>query len=193
MAGKDVFILAERALADVVDQIRPEQWSQPKPEWFATGGQGNATLRKIVNYHANDSAWVPDVLAGKTAAEVGDVYEHLKTDTDCDYRAYSNAAISAAAALSDPERLVHLSYGDYPAGDYLKHTASFRGFRAFDIAKWIGVSTQMPVDLVHAMWDDLVPDMEAWRALGVYGPAVAVPDDAPLQDRLLGLSGRSSR
>ena len=193
MAGKDVFILAERALADVVDQIRPEQWSQPKPEWFATGGQGNATLRKIVNYHAYDSAWVPDVLAGKTAAEVGDVYEHLKTDSDCDYRAYSNAAISAAAALTDPERLVHLSYGDYPAGDYLKHTASFRGFRAFDIAKWIGVSTQMPVDLVHAMWDDLVPDMEAWRALGVYGPAVAVPDDAPLQDRLLGLSGRSSR
>jgi hypothetical protein len=29
------------------------------------------TLRRIINYHAYDDAWVPEVLAGKTIAEVG--------------------------------------------------------------------------------------------------------------------------
>ncbi|HEX4754970.1 MAG TPA: hypothetical protein VH661_04360 [Candidatus Dormibacteraeota bacterium] len=190
MAERDVFILSEQALADVIDQIRPEQWDLPKPEWFAAGGQGDATLREIVNYHAYDSAWVPDVLAGKTTAEVGDAHEHIKTDADSAYRMHSDSAIAAARALEDPERTVHLSYGDFPAREYLKHITSFRGFRMHDIARWIGVSTQMPPALVQGMWDELEPEIEAWRAMGVYGPAVAVADDAPLQDRLLGLAGR---
>lgn len=190
MDEREVFILSEEALARVIDQIRPEQWAERKPEWFATGGQGDATLRQIVNYHAYDSAWVPDVLAGKTMADVGDRFEHVKTDPDVDYRAFSDKAIAAACGLDDVDRTVHLSYGDFPAREYLKHTTSFRGFRAFDIAKWIGVSTELPPKLVEGMWEKLTPDMEAWRAIGVYGPAVEVSEDAPLQDRLIGLSGR---
>jgi uncharacterized protein (TIGR03086 family) len=190
MAERDVFILAEHALADVIDQVRPDQWDEPKPAWFHTGGQGDVSLRQIVNYHAYDSAWVPDVLAGKTIADVGDAYEHLKTDGATGYRTHSDAAVAAAQDLEDPERLVHLSYGDFPAREYLRHITSFRGFRVFDIAKWIGAGTDMPPDLVKGMWDVLRPDMEAWRAMGVYQAAVPVPDDAPLQDRLLGLSGR---
>ena len=95
-----------------------------------------------------------------------------------------------ARRCDDPDRLVHLSYGDFPAAEYLRHVTSFRGFRVFDIARWIGAGTEMPPDLVQGMWDVLGPDMEAWRAIGVYQAAVPVPDDAPLQDRLLGLSGR---
>ena len=66
MAEVDVYILAEKALADVIDQVRPDQWEQRRPEWFHTGGQGDATLREIVNYHVYDTAWVPDVLSGRS-------------------------------------------------------------------------------------------------------------------------------
>jgi len=190
VSEQDVFILSERAMANVIDQIGDDQWEQRRPEWFQTGGQGDATLRQIVNYHAYDSAWVPDVLAGRTMAEVGDRYEFLKTSTDVNYREYSERAIAAAAALDDPDKIVHLSYGDFPAREYLKHVTSFRGFRAFDIAKWIGADTRLPTDLVQGMWDELFPEIESCRAMGVYGPAVSVPEDAPLQDRLLGLAGR---
>jgi uncharacterized protein (TIGR03086 family) len=193
MPEQHVFVLSERALADVIDQIKDDQWEQPKPEWFATGRQGEPSLREIVNYHAYDSAWVPDVLAGKTIAEVADAHEHLKTDADVDYRPYSEQAVAAALALDDPDKIVHLTYGDFPAREYLKHTTSFRGFRAYDIAKWIGVGTQLPDELVQGMWDEFVPDIEAWRSMGVFGPAVPVPEDAPLQDRLLGLVGRDPR
>lgn len=190
MSEADVFILSERALAAVIDQVADDQWGEVKPEWFQTGAQGDASLREIVNYHAFDSAWVPDVLAAKTIAEVGNAHDHVKTDPACDYRPYSDAAIAAAERLDDPDKIVHLSYGDFPAREYLKHVTSFRGFRAYDIARWIGVSTELPHDLVHGMWDELAPEIDAWRAMGVFGDAVPVPDDASLQDRLLGLVGR---
>lgn len=190
MIEQDVFILSERALADIIDQIRDDQWDEVRPDWFQTGGQGDATLRQIVNYHAYDSAWVPDVLAGRTIEEVGNRYEGLKTDPDVDYREWSERAIEAAAALDDPDKNVHLSYGEFPAREYLKHITCFRGFRAFDIARWIGADTQLPADLVRGMWDEFVPEIESWRAMGVFGPEVPVPADASQQDRLLGLAGR---
>lgn len=190
MSEPDVFILSEQALADVIDRIRDDQWDERKPPWFTTGRQGEVTLREIVGYHAYDSAWVPDVLAGRTIAEVGAAHDHLKTEARPDYRPHSEAAIAAARAVHDLDATVHLSYGDFPTREYLRHVTSFRGFRAYDIARWIGASTQLPPDLVQGLWDEVVPEVEEWRAMGVYGPAVAVPDDAPLQDRLLGLVGR---
>lgn len=192
MSEQQVFVLSELALADTIDQIRDHQWDQMKPEWFQTGGQGDASLREIVNYHAFDSAWVPDVLAGKTIAEVGDAYagDLLGDDPKGSYRRYSNKAVAAVNELNDLDQTVHLSYGDFPAREYLKHITSFRGFRAYDIAKWIGASTQLSDELVQGMWDEFSTEVEVWRQMGVFGPAVPVPDDAPLQERLLGLVGR---
>jgi uncharacterized protein (TIGR03086 family) len=193
MSEQHVYILSEQALADTIDQIGDGQWSQKKPDWFqSSGGQADATLREFVNYHAFDTAWVPDVLAGRTADEVGDAYagDLLGDDPKGSYRRYSRKAIAAVEALDDPERMVHLSYGDFPAREYLKHITTFRGFRAYDIAKWIGADTTLGDDLVQGMWDEIVPEVEMWRQIGVFGPAVPVPEDAPLQDRLLGLVGR---
>ncbi len=195
MSEQDVFILSEEALAGVIDQIRDGQWEERTPAWFQTGRQGEVTLREIVGYHTSDSAWVPDVLAGRTAGEVGDAYtgDLLGGDPRSAYRHHSRRAVAAARELDDPDKIVHLSYGDWPAREYLKHMTSFRGFHAYDIARWIGVSTALPPDLVQGMWDEFLPEAEAWRRMGVFRPAVPVPEDAPLQDRLLGLAGRDPR
>lgn len=195
MSEQQVFIVAEKALAGVIDQVPDERWDEMRPSWFETGRQGDVSLREIVNYHAYDSAWVPDVLAGRTIADVGDAYDGdlLGADPRAGYRRWSERAVDAAAGFEDLDRTVHLSYGDFPAREYLKHITSFRCFRAYDIARWIGAATVLPDELVRGMWEELLPDVESWRAMGVFGPAVPVPEDAPLQDRLLGLVGRDPR
>ena len=192
MSEQQVFIRSEQTLADVIDQVPDERWDEVTPPWFQVGRTGPVTLRQIVNYHAYDTAWVPDVLAGRTVDEVGHAFDGdlLGDDPRGSYRRRSEAAIEAVAQLDDPDRVVHLTYGDYPAREYLAHTTSFRVFRAYDIARWIGADTQLPPDLVEGMWDELLPQVEAWRQMGVFGPAIPVPEDAPLQDRLLGLVGR---
>lgn len=68
--------------------------------------------------------------------------------------------------------------------------ASASALRDDDIAKLIGADTTLPPDLVHGLWDEIAPSAEEWLKLGVYGPAVPVREDAPLQDGLPGLTGR---
>ncbi len=72
MNEPEIFILADRTLNGVVTQIKDGQWAMEMPPSFATGQVDHVpTLREIVNYHAYDDAWVPDMLAGKTMQEVG--------------------------------------------------------------------------------------------------------------------------
>jgi len=194
MNEKDVFILADEALKSVVDQIRDDQWEQRVPDDMSARRPG-LTLRQIINYHAYDDAWVPDVLAGRTIEEVGDRYDGdlLGDHPKPNFAAIVETAVLAVRAFDDLDRTVHLSYGDYPAREYLRHITSFRGLRVCDIAKFIGADTTMPDDLVQGLWDEIAPDAEQWRQMGVFGPAVEVPESAPLQNRLLGLTGRQPR
>lgn len=194
VSEQEVFVLAEHALKHVVDQIRDDQWAMEMPPAFARRTQATVTLREIIQYHAYDDAWVPDMLAGKTMDEAGrDKFDGdlLGDDPKRSFAALVEAACAAARDLDDPERTVHCSFGDYPAREYFWQISSFRGLRAHDIAEVIGVDSTLPRDLVQGLWDELSPHAEEWRAIGVFGPAVAVPDDADLQAKLLGLTGRA--
>jgi uncharacterized protein (TIGR03086 family) len=190
MTEQEVFILADRALKTVVDQIRDDQWGLVVPDDMTR--ESGTTLRELVDYHARDDAWVPDVLAGRTIEEVGDKHagDLLGDHPKLSFASIVETAVLAVGDFGDLDRTVHLTYGDWPAREYLKHITSFRGLRVHDIAKLIGADTTMPPDLVRGLWEILSPQAEEWRKLGVYGPAVPVPEDAPLQDRLLGLTGR---
>lgn len=193
MSEQDVFILAEHALKNVVDQIRDEQWAMEMPPAFATRAPGPVTLREIINYHAYDDAWVPDMLAGKTMDEAGKTNfqgDLLGADPKANFARIVETACAAARELDDLDRTVHCSFGDFSAREYFWQINSFRGLRAHDIAQVIGVDSDLPPALVQGLWDEISPHAEEWRAIGVFGPAVAVPDDASLQAKLLGLTGR---
>lgn len=196
MREPDVFIKAEYALKNVVDQIRDDQWDMPMPPDFVMRATNRpVTLREIINYHAYDDAWVPDMLAGRTMDEAGrDKFDGdlLGDDPKGNFAAIVSRACAAAGALSDADldRTVHCSFGDFTAREYFWQINSFRALRAHDIAKVIGVDATLPDDLVQGVWDEVSPHAEEWRAIGVFGPRVEVPDDAPLQDRLLALTGR---
>jgi uncharacterized protein (TIGR03086 family) len=150
-------------------------------------------LREVINYHAYDDAWVPDMLAGRTMEEVG----ATKFDGDLlgdapveRFEAIVRDACAAAEGVRDYDAVAHLSFGDYPVREYLWQINSFRALRAHDIARAIGVEPSLPEALVQGVWDEVSPHAEEWRSIGVYPAAVPVPDDAPLLDRLLGLTGR---
>lgn len=63
----------------------------------------------------------------------------------------------------------------------------------WDLAMATGQDPTMDADDVQLLWDSLNGDPANWewqRRNGWYGPVVAIPDDAGLQDRVLGLLGR---
>lgn len=193
MREQDVFVLADRALQRTVGQISPDQWSMTIPADFATTAAGPTTLREVVNYHAMEDAWVPDMLAGRTIDQVGAAAyagDLLGDDPVSRFGHWVDQAIAAVEKIDDLQRTVHCSFGDFTTQQYLLQTNYFRGLRAYDIARVIGADTTLPDDLVQGLWDELQPVVDEWRTYGVVGPEVEVPEDAPLQDRLLGLTGR---
>ncbi len=194
MAETSVFALADHALNDVVAQIRDDQWELQMPASFATAASGHPPmLREVIASHAYDDAWVPDMLAGRSMAQVGEgafTGDLLGDDPRGAFARIVEAAVAAAESLDDLERVVHCSFGDYPAREYLWQVSSFRGLRAHDIARVVGVDAGLGDELVRGLWDELSPVADQWRVYGVFPTAVPVPDDAPLLDRLLGLTGR---
>lgn len=194
MTEPEVFVLADRALNGVIGQIGENQWEMSMPPNFATRMSDHVPmLREIVSYHAYDDAWVPDMLAGRTMEEVGKERFSgglLGDDPKAAFAAIVDRACAAARSLDDLDRTVHCTFGDFPAREYLWQINSFRGLRAHDIARVIGVEPDLPDELVGGLWDEISPHADEWRSFGVFPPAVPVPDDAPLLERLLGITGR---
>jgi hypothetical protein len=191
MTIQELFIMSNQALRKVVAQIKDDQWKLDLPPGMS---RKPGTLKDAVRYHTYDDAWVPDVLAGKTKDEVGNAYEPLLTAeakaVRKNYEEYSQRAIDSVGEFKDLDRVVHLSYGDFPAREYLQHIISFRAFRSYDIAKLIGADTTMADDFVQALTDEFSPVIESYRQMGVFPPAIEVADDASPQAKLLGLVGR---
>lgn len=197
MTEPEVFVLADRAVNSVVARVRVDQWSMVVPESFLTRASDHRpTLREVVNYLAYDDSWVPDMLAGRRMDEFdadrfkGDL---LGDDPASAFASLVERACAAAEALTDLDRAVHTSFGDFPAREYFWQVNNFRGLRAHDIARAIGVEAELPEALVQGLWDELSPHIEEWRAIGVFPASVPVPEDAPLLDRLLGMTGRDPR
>ncbi len=190
MKIQDTWLEAQRSLNAVINQIKADQWSMSVPKDMVRSD--TSTLRELINYHSFDDAWVPDILAGKTKDEVGTIYDGdlLKDNPILNYNKYCDLAATAVSNFVDLKQLVHLSYGDWPADDYLQHTASFRGFRSWDIARLIGADTTMSPKLIDGLKEFIIPNVEAWRKMGVFGPEIEVPNDVDEQTKFLALIGR---
>jgi hypothetical protein len=189
MKQREMFLQADAALRLVIDQISPEQLNLPAPaDWSE---KENPTLRDILAYHAEDEAWLPAVLEGRTIDEVGDTYKGdlLGDDPIGNYDRINEATTKVVTGELDPEKIVHLSYGDYSLGEALQHTALYRAFQAWSIAHHIGLDYSLPDELVENLWEQIAPDIDMWRGFGVFPPEVPVPVDANREVQLLGKAG----
>ncbi|GAA1929738.1 hypothetical protein GCM10009775_22250 [Microbacterium aoyamense] len=194
----ETFMRADRVLADVVSRIPPALMAEALPADFPT--QDDRTYRQMLNYQAYDEAWIPDMMAGRTIDEVGQ-YAHggpldddlLGTDPRGRFEALVEESVASVRELEESEldtRSVHYTYGDYPLREALWHAIVFRTTRAFDFARAIGADTALPDDFIESAWAIVEPHAEEWRSMGVFGPAVEIDAEAPLQNRLMALTGR---
>lgn len=181
--------MSDAALRDVIDMVDHDQLSLAAPaEWSR---KPNPTLRDILAYHAFDEAWVPDVLAGRTAEEVGNRHDGdlLGDDPVANYDELNDAATEAVSGDLDFDRIVHLSYGDFPLGDYLVHTSTYRAFQAWSIAHFLDLDYSLPDPLVDGLWEIIGPQIDGFRQMGVFPPEVEVPEGSDREVQLLGKVG----
>ena len=184
-AAIDMYRRAVEAFGQRVMAVGPDDWARATPcsEW---------TARDLVRHLVYEELWAPPLLAGATAAEVGDRFEGdiLGADPQAAWKEAAAASVDAAT----PDCLaatVHLSFGDFPGEVYLGQMTADHVIHAWDLARGIGGDERLDPDLVTFVYDFMAPQAEQWRGAGVFGPAVGVPDDADPQSKLLALSGRT--
>jgi hypothetical protein len=185
-----LFLLADAALREVIDQIDPESFTrETPPAWSFTPGPH--ILRDVLAAHARDEAWVPDVIAGLTVEEAGDRYngDLLGDDPIASYDALNDATREVVSRHIDPTAPAHLSYGEYTIADFFEHTSYYRAFQAWSIAKFLGIPFAMSDELIDLLWTAAEPQLDMLREYHVFGPPVEVPPDADRETQLLGMTG----
>ena len=168
-----------------VHAVPADGWRNPTPctEW---------TVRDLVNHLVVEQLWVPHLMAGQTVEEVGDSLDGDRLGPD-PAGAWDRAIGAARAAFGEPgalDRTVNLSYGPTPASDYLRQMTDDLAVHAWDLARGIGADDTVDTELVHAVYEDALPQADGLAQSGLFAPRVEVPDDADEQTKLLGLFGR---
>jgi uncharacterized protein (TIGR03086 family) len=174
---------ASEAYVRLVRQVSASQWSASTPcsEW---------NVRTLVNHVAGEYLWVPELMAGKTVAEVGSRLDGDLLGEDPIEALVIAARTARAAAEGDAlTRIVHLSFGDVPGADYLKQMAVDSVIHSWDLARSIGADETLDPELVDFSYEELRQHSEDWRAGGAFGPAKK-PADESRQSMLLALTGR---
>jgi uncharacterized protein (TIGR03086 family) len=148
-------------------------------------------LEALLNHMVYELMWVPDLLHGKTVAEVGDRYDGdlLRGNP---LNAWQHAADAALVAVkgADLQKQVNLSRGDVSTAEYINEVACDIFIHAWDVAQSIQCTLMFDEATSRAVYDFLSPRAESYRQSGSFGPSVPVDDSASTRTKLLALSGR---
>lgn len=161
-------------------------------DWDAPTPDSEWNVRDLVTHVVDEQRWVPHLLAGRTVAQAERDLEPLRQDLVAEWQLYSLAATSAWEQTPRDAR-VHLSYDTVTMDDYLREQVSDVAIHTWDLARAVGADEQLDPDLVEAVWSVFEPQKETLAASGLYAPPVPLPEDAPLQARLLAVTGRDPR
>jgi uncharacterized protein (TIGR03086 family) len=190
-----LFLSAQRTFGDRVHAVRDDQWRLPTPdtEW---------NVADLVEHLIDENRWAPPLVHGldlDAAAKVVAGSRKLPVDGGVGANLaeeWDEAAIGASDAFTEDgalERTVQLSRGPTPVRTYISEMIFDHLVHAWDLGKAIGYDKPLPGDVVEAVYP-MVREMKTeLGASGLFAPAVDVPEDVSILDRLIALTGRDPR
>ncbi|MFD1932147.1 MULTISPECIES: TIGR03086 family metal-binding protein [Nonomuraea] len=187
MSGEELMARAAAPLMEIVRGIEPDQLDARTP-------CAEYDVRKLVNHllfwgpsleGAGRGEIVPPPAGAETDVDLtaGDWTAALEANVERVVAAWSRAAAwEGTTHMGGPTELPASLVGGMIMGELIVH--------GWDLARATGQSLTWDDDLMDYVHDEVGKNAEQGRAMGVYGPAVAVDDAAPVLDRVLGLTGR---
>jgi uncharacterized protein (TIGR03086 family) len=179
---------AVAAFDAAVRAVQADQWHLPTPN-------AGWDVRALVNHVVAEARWTVPLLAGRTVADVGDALDGdlLGEDPAAAWQTARHEALAAAGTADVDSSIVHLSFGDTAAPEYLRQLTADYLVHAWDLAVAVGADDRLEPELVDAVATWFTGQAAAYRGAGAVASPVPVPDDADAQCRLLAQFGRDER
>jgi uncharacterized protein (TIGR03086 family) len=162
-------------------------------DWHASTPDTDWDVTALAKHVIREQQWVPLLLAGRSIDDAQrDIQPLDEGDLLGEWRRWSRAATEAwESAPFDAS--VKLSYDTVEMKDYLKEQVSDVTIHSWDMARATHSDEHLDDDLVAATWTIFEPQRETLAATGLYHDPVDLDEDAPLQFRLLAITGRDPR
>ena len=161
-------------------------------DWNAPTPDTDWNTRQLVTHVIEEQQWVPLLLEGRTLRQAQALKRPLSSNLVAEWALYSKAATDAWRSAA-PDARVQLSYDTVTVTEYLREQVSDVTIHTWDLARATRTSETLDDRLIAAVWTVFEPQKETLEASGLFGSAVPVPEHAPLQSRLLALTGRDDR
>jgi len=186
MAELTDLVGAQDEIRTRVAAVTASQWSLPTP---CTGWN----VTDLVVHLVEGSRMALRLLGGASADEAGTVFgaEH-GPDLGAELVAGLRDELAAFERPGALEMVVHHRVGDIPGAAFLQFRTADYVLHSWDLARATGNDEHLPVDLVSVVWESMQPMAPYIAKTGQFGdgPSEKVAEDAPLQLRLLDLTGR---
>ena len=186
----DQAALHQRAVEEFDARVRKvddDQWELPTPcsDW---------NVRQLVNHLVYENRWTVPLMEGSTIAAVGDRYEGdlLGDDPKAAWRESSTEAVAAVQADGALGRVVDLSSGPTPAGEYVSQLFADHLIHAWDLARAVGADERLDPELVEACAAWFTEMEPHYRAAGAVGERPETPPGTDAQTTLLAAFGRTA-
>ncbi|WP_065964584.1 TIGR03086 family metal-binding protein [Curtobacterium sp. UCD-KPL2560] len=161
-------------------------------DWDAATPDSEWTTRDLVRHVVDEQRWIPKLLTGCDYAQAEADIEPIGDDLPAEWAKFASEA-SRAWRNAPADTPVHLSTDVVSAGEYLTEQTSDITIHTWDLARATGTDETLPEELVQAVWEYFEPQVEDLAATGLYAAPVETGADAPLQVRLLAVTGRDAR
>lgn len=187
MNPKEMFARSAGTAAASIHLIQPEHLENETPctDW---------NLKQLLNHMVGELLWMPELLRGKTIAEVGTRFDGNVVGID-PVKAWRHAVDAALVAVKQTKltKVVHLSYGDVPAKHYISEMATEMLIHGWDVDQSLWCTLIFDEDLASSLYEHVQKHIKGYRDAGMVAAEVNVPAEASVQVKLLGLMGRRAK
>ncbi len=158
-------------------------------DWHAPTPDTDWDVTSLVEHVVVEQQWVRPLAAGLSLEDASKEVAEVGADLAAEWDRYAAEAIQAWTD-APADREVNLSYGKTPIQHYLREMVCDAAIHTWDLARAIGADETLDPELVEAVWSEWSPKAADLAGTGLFASPVSTPDDAPLQDRLIAITGR---
>jgi uncharacterized protein (TIGR03086 family) len=187
MNAIELLALARQDFEAKLAMVEDDQWALPTPctEW---------NVRALVNHVVAGNLMNVALLFGASTGEARKVWrsDSLGADPRGAFARSADELDTAFREQTDMDRMITHPHGEMSISRLLRVRTSDYEIHAWDIAVAVHGNVALNPAVIGALWEAMASNADFIASTGVYGegPSGTLRDDAPLQKRLLDLTGR---